>query len=77
MCFDPLDAHGHLSSLEGIEKISPKLNESINCTKLVNQLKESNSSLIIDISNLTLDAQQEMIADYCESLIQAKMGRDY
>ena len=75
VCFDPLDAHGHLSSLEGIEKISPKLNESINCTKLVNQLKESNSSLIIDISNLTLDAQQEMIADYCESLIQAKMGK--
>ena len=75
VCFDPLDAHGHLSTLEGIEKISPKTNESINCTKLVNQLKESNSSLIIDISNLTLDAQQEMIADYCEALIHAKMGK--
>ncbi len=75
VCFDPLDAHGHLSTLEGIQKISPKLNESINCTKLVNQLKESNSSLIIDISNLTLEAQQDMIADYCESLIQAKMGK--
>jgi len=75
VCFDPLDAHGHLSTLEGIEKISPKTNESINCTKLVNQLKESSSSLIIDISNLTLDAQQEMVADYCESLIHAKMGK--
>jgi hypothetical protein len=75
VCFDPLDAHGHLSTLDGIQKISPKLNESINCGKLVNQLKESNSSLIIDISNLTLEAQQDMVADYCESLIQAKMGK--
>ncbi len=75
VCFDPLDAHGHLSTLEGIQKISPKLNESINCAKLVNQLKESNSSLLIDISNLTLEAQQEMVGDYCESLIQAKMGK--
>ena len=75
VCFDPLDAHGHLSTLEGIQKISPKNNESINCTKLVNQLKDSNSSLLIDISNLNLESQQEMIADYCEALIQAKMGK--
>jgi len=75
VCFDPLDAHGHLSTLPGIQKISPKNNETVNCTKLVSELKTSNSCLIIDISNLTLDAQQEMIADYCEALIAAKMGK--
>jgi hypothetical protein len=75
VCFDPLDAHGHLSQLPGIQRISPKNNESINCAKLVSQLKDSNSCLIVDLSNLTLESQQDLIAEYCEALIQAKMGK--
>jgi len=75
VCFDPLDAHGHLSQLPGIQRISPRGNESINCAKLVNQIKDSNSCLIVDLSNLTLEAQQDLIAEYCEALIQAKMGK--
>jgi len=75
VCFDPLDAHGHLSQLPGIQRISPKNNESINCAKLVSQLKDSNSCLIVDLSNLTLESQQDLVAEYCEALIQAKMGK--
>ena len=51
--FRPARYTRSLVYFKGIEKISQQMNPLI-VQKLVNQLKESSSSLIIDISNLTL-----------------------
>ena len=74
ICFDALDAHGYLNQLDGIERIEPKTGEGVNMKKLIQKLKVSNKSLIINLSQLTLETQQQIIADYCESILDAEMG---
>ena len=41
----------------------------MNLVKLIQQLKNGNSSLVINLINLRLDSQQKLIADYCENLL--------
>ena len=74
VCIDPLDAHGYLSELPGVEAINPSRQETINMKKLIDKLKNSNSSLVINMSGLSLDLQQKLIAEYCEALLEAKLG---
>ena len=74
VCFDALDAHGHLNQLMGVERIEPKPGESVNMRKLVEKLKKSNKSLIINLSMIPLETQQTMISDYCEALLETDMG---
>ena len=74
VCFDALDAHGHLNELMGVERIEPKVGESVNMRKLIEKLKASRKSLIINLSQIPLQTQQEMISDYCEALLETDMG---
>ena len=74
VCIDPLDAHGYLSTLEGVESITPSKQETINMGKLVKRIKDSKSSLVINMSDLSLDLQQKLISEYCEALLGADIG---
>ena len=74
VCIDPLDAHGYISTLEGVESITPSKQETINMSKLVTRIRDSKSSLVINMSGLSLDLQQKLIADYCEALLDADIG---
>jgi len=70
VCFDALNAHGHLSELDGIETIQPSRNESINMQKLINKLKKGNSSLVINLSQIPLDTQHKLVSEYCENMLE-------
>ena len=70
VCFDALNSHGHLSELNGIESITPSKNESINMQKLISKLKKGNSSLVINLSEIPLDTQHKLVAEYCESMLE-------
>ena len=74
VCFDALDAHGHLEGLNGIETLSPSKLESINMSKLVEKLKRTGSSLVIDMSGMGLEGQQKLIAEYCEAMLMTDFG---
>lgn len=74
VCFDALDAHGHLCELDGIESIEPQRHETINMKKLVERLQQSGSSLIINMSGLGLEMQQRLIADYCEGILETMIS---
>jgi len=74
VCFDALDAHGHINQLQGVERISPNIGESVNMGKLVQKLQSSGKSLIINLRNLPLSDQQRMITDYCEAVLENDMG---
>ena len=52
----------------------PKVGESVNMRKLIEKLKASRKSLIINLSQVPLQTQQEMISDYCEALLETDMG---
>jgi hypothetical protein len=82
VCFDALDAHGYLphnpkenEGLEGVSTLRPKPGETVNMKALVSTLRESDESLIISLAGLPLVKQQEMIAEYCESLLEAQLGK--
>ena len=74
VCFDALDAHGHLADLNGIECIDPQKQESINMKKLIERLKKSGSSLVINMSGLSLEMQQTLVADYCEGILETAIS---
>jgi len=74
ICFDALDAHGYLNQLDGIERIEPKPDENINMKKLIGKLKTSNKSLIVNLSQIPLEAQQDLIGQYCEHILDTDMG---
>ena len=74
VCFDALDAHGYLSELDGVESIEPQKHETINMKKLVERLKNSGSSLIINMSGLSLEMQQSLIAEYCEGILETMIS---
>ena len=74
VCFDALDAHGYLNQLDGIERIEPQPGEGINMKKLVSKLKVSPKSLIINLSQLPLETQQKLVAEYCEAILDTDIG---
>tara|TARA_B100001094_G_C18195950_1_gene810962 strand:- start:6873 stop:8099 length:1227 start_codon:yes stop_codon:yes gene_type:complete len=73
VCFDALDAHGGLVELGGVERITPVRGESVNMVKLTNKLRETQKSLIINISEIPLEQQQSLISEYCETLLSTDM----
>jgi len=75
VCFDVLGAHGGLSQLPNVEELSPKGGESVNVKGLIDRLGKEPTSFVIDISDLPLDRQQQLVRDYCDDLLQAKLGK--
>jgi len=74
VCFDALDAHSGLQSLQNVECIAPREDETVNLVKLVKNLKSSHNSLVINLVNLRLETQQRLLGDYCETLLAEDMG---
>ncbi len=74
VCFDALDAHGHLAELNGIESIEPQKQESINMKKLIERLQKSGASLIINMSGLSLEMQQRLVSEYCEGILETAIS---
>ena len=74
VCFDALDAHGYLNQLDGIERIEPQPGDGINMKKLVSKLKGSPNSLIINLSQLPLENQQQLVSEYCEAILDTDIG---
>ena len=75
VCFDVLGAHGGLSQLPNVEELSPKGGESVNIKGLIDRLGKEPTSFVIDISDLGLDKQQQLVRDYCDDLLMAKLGK--
>ena len=75
VCFDALDAHGNLPDLPGVEGLKPAIGQSVDMKALVKRLGETNKSLVIKLAGLPLQTQQELIADYCEALLEAHLGK--
>ena len=75
VCFDALDAHGNMKDLEGVEALEPKIGQSIDMKSLVQKLANSNKSLVVKLAQLPLITQQELIADYCEAMLEAHLGK--
>jgi len=70
-----LDAHGNLKDMEGVESLEPKIGQSVDMKALVKKLGETDKSLVIKLAGLPLLKQQELVADYCEALLEAHMGK--
>jgi len=75
VCFDALDAHGGLDQLPRVESLKPEEGQSIDMKSLVQRLKTTDKSLVIKMGGLSLTKQQELIGDYCEALIEARIGK--
>tara|TARA_B100001769_G_scaffold90341_1_gene69216 strand:- start:641 stop:1870 length:1230 start_codon:yes stop_codon:yes gene_type:complete len=75
VCFDVLGAHGGLSELPNVEELSPKGGESVNIKGVIDRLRKEPTSFVIDVSDLPLDRQQQLVRDYCDDLLQAKLGK--
>ena len=75
VCFDALDAHGNLKDMEGVEALEPKIGQSVDMKALVKKLGETDKSLVVKLAGLPLLKQQELVADYCEALLEAHMGK--
>jgi len=75
VCFDALNAHGGIDSLSRVESLKPDVGQSIDMKSLVDRLKTTDKSLVISLGGLPLLKQQELIGDYCEALIEARLGK--
>jgi len=75
VCFDALNAHGGIDSLSRVESLKPDVGQSIDMKSLVDRLKTTDKSLVISLGGLPLMKQQELIGDYCEALIEARLGK--
>jgi len=75
VCFDALGAHGGLSQLPNVEELKPKGGETLNIKGLIDRLKKEPTSFVIDISDMNLEKQQQVVAEYCDDLLQAKLGK--
>jgi hypothetical protein len=75
VCFDALNAHGGIDSLSRVESLKPDVGQSIDMKSLVDRLKTTDKSLVISLGGLPLVKQQELIGDYCEALIEARLGK--
>lgn len=72
--FDPMDAHG-LIQLPNVVHIEPTHERKINMEKFIQKLKETNKSVIVNMSKLKLEPQRKVVAEYSEMLIENNMGR--
>jgi len=77
VCFDTLGAHKGLEKLDHVESIKPREDETIDMNGLVERIASGDKSLIIDLTGCGLAKQQLLIADYCEALIDAKIGHNH
>lgn len=77
VCFDTLGAHKGLEKLPNVEMITPRDDETLDMTGVVEKIAHGNKSLVINMSGCSLPKQQLMIADYCEALIDAKIGHNH
>ena len=75
VCFDALNAHGGIDTLPRVESLKPEVGQSIDMKSLVDRLKTTDKSLVISLGGLPLLKQQELIGDYCEALIEARLGK--
>jgi len=75
VCFDALNAHGGLDTLPRIESLTPDVGQSIDMKSLVERLRTTDKSLVIALGGLPLIKQQELMGDYCEALIEARLGK--
>ena len=75
VCFDALGAHGGLSQLSNVEELKPKGGETLNIKGMIDRLKKEPTSFVIDISDLSLEKQQQIVAEYCDDLLMAKLGK--
>jgi hypothetical protein len=75
VCFDALNAHGGIDTLPRVESLKPEIGQSIDMKSLVDRLKTTDKSLVIALGGLPLVKQQELIGDYCEALIEARLGK--
>ena len=68
VCFDALDAHGHLAEqMPGVVPLKPTLGQTINMTELVETLKTTSNSVIIKLNQ---------IGSVTETLNAIKMAHD-
>lgn len=76
VCFDALDAHGYLSEqMPGVVALKPTMGETINMKDLVETLRTSSNSVVIKLAGLPLKKQQDLVADYCEALLEGTLGK--
>ena len=76
VCFDALDAHGHLAEdMPGVVPLRPGIGQTINMAELVETLRTTSNSVVIKLSGLPLNKQQELVAEYCEALLEASLGK--
>ena len=75
VCFDVLGAHRGLKILPDVEELVPSKGETVNIKGLVERLKNEPTSFIVDMSDLSLEKQRELIADYSEALLDAKLDK--
>ena len=75
VCFDALNAHGGIDTLPRVESLKPEIGQSIDMKSLVDRLKTTDKSLVFALGGLPLVKQQELIGDYCEALIEARLGK--
>jgi len=75
VCFDALGAHGGLSQLPNVEELKPKGGETLNVKGIIDRLKKEPTSFIIDMTDLNLEKQQQIVAEYCDDLLMAKLGK--
>ena len=77
VCFDALGAHKGLEKLDGVEMITPREDETLDMNGIVSKIANGNKSLVINMAGCSLPKQQLLIADYCEALIDAKIGHNH
>ncbi len=75
VCFDTLGAHGGLSQLPNVEELKPKGGETLNIKGMIDRLKKEPTSFVIDMCDLNLEKQQQVVAEYCDDLLMAKLGK--
>jgi len=75
VCFDVMGAHGGLQELPNIEGLEPKQGETVNLKGLVQRISNEPTSFIVDISDLSLEKQQNLVGEYCHEMLSAKLGK--
>lgn len=75
VCFDALGAHGGLSQLPNVEELTPKGGETLNIKGMIDRLKKEPTSFVIQLTELNLEKQQQIVAEYCDDLLEAKLGK--
>lgn len=72
--FDPMDAHGEIE-LPNLVHVTPTNDRKINMERFLRKLKETNKSVIVNLSKLKLDPQRKILAEFTEMLIDTDLGK--